>query len=267
MTCNETDNFFDRDKRSADVPREIVQHLTECRRCERVYSLLNVDRVDLGPAPSPVQQRIVRELISDLQPVPPLPGDRRLGVAVFGAALAIVLVPTAMMGAKALPLMNIWQTIAIVGVLGGAAVMVAFSLACQHIPGSRHFIAPRPAVAGSLLLLFCVTPLVLPWRHHEAFIASGLRCFATGMMIAVPAVVVLWFVLRRGVVLSPRTTGASLGLMAGIAALTVLELNCRIIEAGHVAAWHLSVLLFMTLMGLFAGPSLWSRTGLANVSI
>lgn len=260
MTCDEIDLFFDpAGGLHGELPALITEHLAKCRRCERIHRLLTLDHVELAPVSSAIQQMIARELTADLRPVSPLPGCSKLRMLLLAVIFAIILVPTAMMRARAFALMNGWQIVSIAVLLGGLAVLLASSLACQDIPGSRHLVPPNRLIVGALVLLFGTISLVFPWRGSAALVPAGLRCAVIGLTIALPAAALLWFVLRRGVVLYPTVTSASVGLTGGIAALIVLQLNCRIVEASHIVVWHLSVVLLMTVAGYLLGAAFISH--------
>jgi len=60
-------------------------------------------------------------------------------------------------------------------------------------------------------------------------------------------------VLRRGAILSPRTTGAAAGLLAGLAGTSMLEMHCPILDAWHILLAHLGVAILCALAGLAMG--------------
>jgi hypothetical protein len=50
-----------------------------------------------------------------------------------------------------------------------------------------------------------------------------------------------WVMLRPGAVVSPRSTGAAVGLLAGLTGTTVLEVHCPLQGVWHIVTWHLGV--------------------------
>jgi hypothetical protein len=75
----------------------------------------------------------------------------------------------------------------------------------------------------------------------ENFVPAGLTCLSTGVLHAIPAALLAWWVLRRGCVLDSVSAGLAVGALAGLAGLAVLELHCANFEALHVLVWHTPV--------------------------
>jgi len=55
-------------------------------------------------------------------------------------------------------------------------------------------------------------------------------------------VVPFWLMLRRGAILSPRMTGATTGLLAGLVGTSVLEIHCPNLDAWHIFWYRTSAL-------------------------
>jgi hypothetical protein len=72
-------------------------------------------------------------------------------------------------------------------------------------------------------------------------------------MVAIPAAAMAWIILRRGAVLDAGAFGASAGLFAGLAGVTVLQFNCPYLEATHIMVWHAGMVIFSTAAGFLAG--------------
>ena len=75
-------------------------------------------------------------------------------------------------------------------------------------------------------------------RRESAFLASGVMCLKNGLMYSMPAGFLLWLIVRRGAILYYKLIGAVAGGFAGLAGLSVLEVNCSNFNIFHILAWH-----------------------------
>jgi hypothetical protein len=121
----------------------------------------------------------------------------------------------------------------------------------QMTPGGFHW---RMTNAGTLLLGIVAGWVALDAAlFHDyalgAFVPQGVRCLRAGLVVAIPAGVASWIVLRRGFAVNPSSAGLAAGTLAGLAGLTMLELHCPILLAPHVMVWHTSVVPLSALAG------------------
>jgi hypothetical protein len=81
----------------------------------------------------------------------------------------------------------------------------------------------------------------------------GYRCLAlTGLLAAWPFAVMVW--LRRGSdPTHPRSLGLALGVAAGAAAATLVDLWCPVGHVRHLLAGHVAPMLLLGLVGVIAG--------------
>ena len=61
------------------------------------------------------------------------------------------------------------------------------------------------------------------------------------MLVAIPAALAIWLVLRRGYAVDATSAGLAAGTLAGLAGVITLELHCPIFRAMHVMVWHTAV--------------------------
>jgi hypothetical protein len=83
-------------------------------------------------------------------------------------------------------------------------------------------------------------------------------CMKNGLAFSAPTAILLWFILRRGVILYPKLIGAIAGGVAGLAGLSVVEINCPNLNAFHIMIWHEGVLVIGSLGGSLLGATVES---------
>jgi hypothetical protein len=95
-------------------------------------------------------------------------------------------------------------------------------------------------------------------EQDSAFLASGAMCLKNGLKYSIPAALLLWLILRRGAILCPKLIGAGAGALAGLAGLSVLEVNCPNLNVFHILVWHGSVVAISSLLGAALGVAVES---------
>lgn len=229
---------------------EAMQHVAGCQSCRDLVALF------ASPDPvSPVPPSLVRELeqriAQDLEPVKPLPPP-----AFFGALFALVFVAAVALGVVllrpvGLKLMNSWTAAAILGALALSVGLLILTLTRQMIPGSRYRVPPAPLPIAVLSALTLLLGALFPFYTLPHFWKSGFTCLAIGLGFAAPAGLAFFRLLHRGALMSPRLTGATAGLLAGLVGTSVLEIHCPLLEASHIVIWHMAVPVLTALAGAF----------------
>jgi hypothetical protein len=116
---------------------------------------------------------------------------------------------------------------------------------------------PEWASVGILAASLVVGIVMLfPWKTPDAFVVRGWRCLRVGLVMAVPVGLAFWFLAQRGAPLRLRSLGGTLGALAGLLAVTVLQYTCDLQDIGHLLVWHGGVLVLSTLAGALAGDCL-----------
>jgi hypothetical protein len=254
-TCRRIDAEFDRrfDVSAPEVSADARKHLASCARCRSLYRWIAEQPAVTGVS-SELSRRIRSQLAASLTPVKPAVS---IGVCVLRflaifLAFAAGLVVT--MGAAGLGRMSTGQFLGSGLLLAAGAILFSLSLARQMAPGSRRGIATWVAMAlfGSTAL--CGITLLFPWREPGASIGLSWQCSLREVAIATPAAALLWLLLRRSApALSPTALGASVGAMAGLLAVTVLQFGCVYQQALHLLLWHWSVLAIAAGAGALLG--------------
>jgi hypothetical protein len=147
--------------------------------------------------------------------------------------------------------------------LGWSAV--ASAAAAVAVARGRSMLGRSTA---ALLILIGAAPLVLlawrvgvtvpfgpemtaPWPGRPGF-----RCLGLSLAMAAPLLVALLVMRRRSDPVHPGIAGAALGITAGVAAGTLVDLWCPIAYLPHVLLGHILPLLVAAAFGAWAGRRL-----------
>jgi hypothetical protein len=237
------------------VSLEVQRHLDECERCRALYRYL-ADDLPGDAAPHEMEHGIVQRIQGSLKPV-----SRLRSTAAIAAQLIIVFVlisaaVTSRMKVVGFEVMTWPQLIGISTILLLGVVLIALSLASQMKPGSLRRITEWASVGILAAGLLVGIVFLFPWKLPDAFVVRGWRCLREGLALATPAALVFWFVIRRGAPLNFRFLGATLGAIAGLLAVTVLQYTCDLQDIPHLLVWHVGVLVLSTLGGALMGEFL-----------
>lgn len=188
--------------------------------------------------PSGLLDRIVGSVGPGLQPVRPLLPTALLTGGLVLIATAIALLGALRAGFQGVEALSAPQRLLIFGALTLLGALLAVRTVSEWIPGSA-----RPPKATAMLAAASVVVLglfALLFHDYSAthFVPRGITCLATGVMHAVIAAPLLWWLLHRGYAVNPVSAGLAAGTLAGLAGLGMLELHCVNFEAPHVLLWH-----------------------------
>jgi hypothetical protein len=200
-----------------------------------------------------VLQGIADSIISSLRPVRPMPPTWLLtgGLALTGLAVACAAAALTSfigfrnlnLGARAL----IFSTLAIL-VWGAGSEFVR-----QWIPGSRQRLMPAASLTIGIAILLGVFAWVFRDYRTDHFIEAGIACLGMGLLLAVPAALLSWLLLRRGFAVNCVAAGLAGGTLAGLCGVTLLELHCPNFQAAHVLVWHTGVVPVSAAVGALVG--------------
>jgi hypothetical protein len=202
--------------------------------------------------PAELMKRVADSIGPSLQPVRPLAPTWALVIGVVLVGTAVALVGAARAGVQGVEALGVPARLLIFGALALLAGVSAAQMVREWIPGSRY--VPSAAIlAASCLALLVVFALLFHDYQTNHFLSSGLTCLATGLLHAVPAALLAWWLLRRGYPVNSVSAGLTAGTFAGLAGLTMLELHCTNFEALHVLVWHTLVVPVSAALGALAG--------------
>jgi hypothetical protein len=263
MKCREVEEAMAAiSARGTKMPMQSVRaHIEGCQSCQGLARLLKHPSGDAQMDPGQLE-RLQRMIVENLRPVRPLPP-----FWVFLLAFALVFAGLSGLGVWYLGgygwlVLMTGQKVAVVSSLAATAALLAFSLVRQMVPGEKTVFHPGALPMALLVLLCLIFAGVFQVRADPHFLRDGEACLKTGVPYAIPAALVFWLILGRGAILSPRITGATAGMLAGLVSTTVLEVHCPNLNVWHILVWHLGIALPGILAGLLltmAGQAIQNR--------
>jgi len=211
-----------------------------------------------GPAPD-LKQRVLSAVQSEAAPT--RSAVRRRGWMTFGICAAIALAIFAEAGGvrvegRPVPLVA-WTYV--------GWIVAASAAAALGVARGRSMLGRSRA---SLLTLIVALPLaILIWKiavtvpfGSEMMAAwpgrPGLRCLSLSLATAAPLLVAFIVIRRRSDPVHPAIAGAVLGVTAGLAAGSLVDLWCPVGHIPHVLLGHVLPLVLVALAGALAGRRL-----------
>ena len=254
MDCRDLEGTLFERKTSvpSELPAQIQEHLLACDHCRDFVRALNLAVDEDSPSPEILRQ-IERTLSVELRPVRPLAPARYFFAAFAAIFVLTVAAGVYRLGAFAMSVMSSAQSIATLGALAASAGLLAYSPAHQMAPGNRHRVPPKLLPAMVIGLLALVMAGLFEFQHEIDFWGGGWACLRAGTPFGLVAAVPFWLLLRQGAILSPRVTGAAVGLLSGLVGTSALEIHCPILDASHILMWHLGIAFLGAVIGLAAG--------------
>lgn len=204
--------------------------------------------------------RVANSIGSSLRPVRPLPPVWVLTGALILICVAVALGGAARAGFYGIQRMSDLERALIFPALGILVWLAASACVKEMIPGSRHRVASGTLLGtGCLSLLVVFAALFHDYRTVE-FVSAGVVCLVVGLLIATPAALLSWLLLRRGFAVNPVAAGLAGGTLAGLAGVVMLELHCANFEALHIMVWHTAVIPVSAAIGALLAWRLGSRS-------
>ncbi len=195
-----------------------------------------------------VLQRIKGPLQSSLAPVKPLARPSFYVASLFAAFVLVSVSLAGMLGFAGFHALSTIDRIVIYGLLGATAFLSASAVAGEMTPqGGRRL--GGWALAASTILFVAVFAVLFRNKGFQGFVPQGIPCLRAGLITAVPEALLIFLIARRGF----SAGSVAIGTLAGLTGLTMLELHCPNLNAVHVLAWHVGVLLISGIAGWLAG--------------
>ena len=254
MNCEQMDALL---FSGGELPPDARQHLETCASCRALAGALG-DNVDYSIAPATLQR--AQSLIpAELAPVKPLARPQAFASLFLLAAGAIAGGAAWWKGFYGIRALTLVHGLVIFAVLAALLGLAAYALAGDMRPGAR-------TVRGLVIfgLAFGAMELVFLTLFSDyalgQFVQQGIPCFKMGMSCAVATAALVWLAVRKGYIVAPVSTGATIGALSGLAGVTALELHCPLQLVPHVMVWHAGVLVASAGLGAAAGwAARWKR--------
>jgi hypothetical protein len=205
-------------------------------------------------------KRIADSINSSLRPVRPLPPTWVLAGALALICAAVAAAAAARAGFYGIEKMGLWERVLIFSTLGILVWVAGKEFVGQLIPGSRRHLTVGTFLTIGIAALLGVFALLFHDYRTDHFIASGIACLLTGLLLAIPAAFLSWLLLRRGFAVNTVAAGLVGGALAGLCGVTMLELHCANFQAAHVLVWHTAVVPVSAAAGALVGWALRGRS-------
>jgi hypothetical protein len=208
--------------------------------------------------PAAVLERVA-DSIKSMPLVRPLPPTWLLTGALLLICAVVSLAGAARAGFFGIEKLDMSQRVLIFGTLALLAWVAGASFLGQLIPASRQRLSAGTLLALVSAALASMFALLFRDYRTDHFVSAGIACLLTGVFHAAPAGLLSWLVLRRGFAVNPIAAGLVGGVLAGLAGVTLLELNCVNFQALHVLVWHTAVVPASAAAGALVGWALRGR--------
>ncbi len=204
--------------------------------------------------------KIAREVLRDLGAVAPLRPPGTAALVVLPLAFLLVSVVLLVYGLRAdAALLGFWP------LWGPASAMVLVAYVVIYFALVQR--APESTVSWARWVVLLLAALAIQvGGAHLTSLSTGapgmsvpLRaealCFARISWLSVPTILVVLWLVSRGLPLRPRLAGLLAGMGGGFVSEGAYRLQCGMSYPEHVLPWHTGAVLLMGVVGLLAG--LW----------
>jgi hypothetical protein len=252
VTCREIEEWLIPSLAGGAVPPEAAAHFAGCETCRKLVAAMGNRAAPDLPSLDRLLE-IKAQLRSNLKPVKPLPHAGLFSASFLLVSALIVAVGAAYLGTAGWLALDPFRKIAVFLTLGLDLAGIAILMARENMPGSRVLLPPGLAVATVLGTPAVIFATLFNFHQERSFMATGLVCLRIGLVCALPVGVICWLILRRGLVLNRAAAGALTGLLAGLSALTLLEIFCPNPDKYHILVWHIGVAVLAMMGGAATG--------------
>jgi hypothetical protein len=205
---------------------------------------------DMSAAPL---QRIVASIQPSLDQVRPLRSTRELVGMLFLVCMVVAFAGAAHVGFYGFAKMNLLTRAITFLALGLLVLLAATEFVHEMIPGSLRRLSPVALLGICGVVLVGVFALLFRDPGMDHFVSVGVRCLLAGFLLAVPAGLLSWLVLRRGFAVKLFSAGLAAGTLGGLAGVALLEMHCANFQSAHVLVWHVAVVPVSAVAGGLVG--------------
>jgi hypothetical protein len=204
------------------------------------------------PAVDPaVLARVSATIGASLTPVRPLPPAWVLASALLLLSAGIAAASAFALGLNGIQKMDGVEIGVIFSALGVFIWFASRVSVAEMTPGSR-WRSPAGLFLGIVAAWIAIDGIFFHDYAMGSFVPEGIPCLRAGLIVAVPAGVAAWLVLRRGFAVNRTAAGLAAGTLAGLVGVAMLELHCPNFLAMHVMVWHTAVIPVSALAGALA---------------
>ncbi len=212
-------------------------------------------------------ERVRDEVSKNLEPVTALRPAWMSALVAIPVALCLLSLVLVVYGLRNdASLIGGWALWGPASLMVGAAYAVLTLALVQRAPESTvsrlWWIAlPLLAIAIQLggtywTLAYSGPPAAVSWQSES-------MCFGRISALGVPPVILVLWLLSRGLPLRPKVAGLLAGIGGGLVSEGVYRLHCGMSHPAHIVVWHTGAILVMGLFGLIAGMW-WERRQLQS---
>lgn len=212
-------------------------------------------------------ERVRDEIARNLEPVTPLRPAWMSALVAVPAALFLLSLVLVVYGLRSdAATIGGWALWGPASLMVGAAYAVLMLALVQRAPEStvsRMWWVALPLLAigiqlgGSYwTLAHSAPPAAVSWQTEA-------MCFGRITALGVPPVILVLWLLSRGLPLRPKVAGLLAGIGGGLVSEGVYRLSCGMSTPAHIVPWHTGAILVMGLFGLIAGMW-WERRQLQS---
>jgi hypothetical protein len=203
-----------------------------------------------------VMERVSASVNSSLEAVRPLPPPWVWSGGLFLICALVAVAGGMVLGPRGIQRMDALETLLVFPVLGLLTWITAAACVAEVTPGSRRRVAAWVLAVAWCVGLAVLFGLLFTDSGTARFVPQGVKCLAAGLLHAIPVSIAAGMWLRRGYAVDSAAAGLSVGLLAGLAGVAMLELHCANFETLHVVVWHIAVLALSAALGMAIGRAI-----------
>jgi hypothetical protein len=212
-------------------------------------------------------ERVRDEISRNLEPVTPLRPAWMSALVAVPAALFLLSLVLVVYGLRSdAATIGGWALWGPASLMVGAAYAVLMLALVQRAPEStvsRMWWAALPLLAIGMQLVGSYWTLAYSAPQATVSWQTEAMCFGRITALGVPPVILVLWLLSRGLPLRPKVAGLLAGIGGGLVSEGVYRLSCGMSSPAHIVPWHTGAILVMGLFGLIAGMW-WERRQLQS---
>ncbi len=249
--CRLVDEELDRRfaEPSAPLSEPVRRHLENCERCRKLNNWIESGSSVSECSPD-FYAKVQSNLTASLKPVSARPSLWVIACQFGVLFLLLTFGAIKVLGLGGFEKMTASQIIGATIALSFGSILLSICLTWQIIPGSLRRISPGVLFATVAAGFVASVVVLFPWRTPEPFFARGWPCLGIGLGTALLAGLLFWLLGRRGTPLDIVQIGGTLGAIAGLVGVSVLQFTCDRQEAEHLLFWHGGVLFVSAAAGV-----------------